>query len=342
MKAARLMNFNEQLRIVDVDEPTVSGPYDVIVRIGGAGLCRTDLHIIEGVWTEKINVPVPYIPGHENAGWVEAVGDAVTTVAVGDPVVAHPLISDGVCQACRSGDTMYCRNGRFPGLTQDGGFAEYLLTSERALIKLPPELQPRDIAPHADAGITAYHAVKKAAPTLYPGTRVAVIGIGGLGHIGIQALRLLAPAEIIAVDRSPAALELAQDLGADHIVEASEQDPVKAVRELTGGRGVEAVIDFVGEGSAVQDSINMLARGGTYYVVGYGGEIHIPTIDMIMNEFSIVGNIVGTHSELSELMTLAAQGKVSLRTKAYPLDAINEAIDDLQNGRVQGRAVIVP
>ena len=342
MKAARLANYNEQLQVVDIAEPAVSGPYDVIVRIGGAGLCRTDLHVIEGLLKDFSNVRLPYTPGHENAGWVEAVGDAVTTVRAGDPVVAHPLISDGVCPACRSGNTMYCRNGRFPGIAQDGGFAEYLLTSERSLIKLPPELQPRDIAPHADAGITAYHAVKKAAPNLYPGTRVAVIGIGGLGHIGIQVLRLLAPAEIIAVDRSPVALELARDLGADYIVDAEEQNPVRAVREITEGSGVEAVIDFVGEGSAVEEAINMLARGGTYYVVGYGGEIHIPTIDLILNEFSIVGNIVGTHSELAELMTLAAQGKVTLRTKVYPLEGINEAVDDLNHGRIQGRAVIVP
>ena len=341
MRAARLVSYEVPLEIVEVAEPEVSGPHDVVLRIDGAGLCRTDLHIIEGMMRDNARFQLPRTLGHENAGWVEAVGDMVTTVAVGDPVVAHPHITDGVCPACRSGRTMYCSNGEFQGSTRDGGFAEYLLTSESAVIKLPAGLRPRDISPHADAGITAYHVVKKAAVKLQAGDRVAVIGIGGLGHIGIQLLRLMSPAEIIAVDRTQVARELAKEFGADHTVNA-DADPVRVMREVTDGRGVEVVIDFVGEGSAVQTSIDMLARGGTYYIVGYGGTLQVPTMKIVGNELSIVGNMVGTYSELSELMILAAQGKVTLRTKEYPLEAINDAIDDLQHGRIQGRGVIVP
>ena len=164
----------------------------MIVKIGGAGVCRTDLHIILGQWAEAMNQSLPYTIGHENAGWVHEVGSAVTNVAVGDTVILHPTPTCGLCRACRAGQDMHCANGFFPGLDRnDGGMAEYLLTSARACVKLDPETQPKDVAALADAGITAYHAVRKAIPQLYPGTSCVVIGAGGLGHIGIQCLAAL-------------------------------------------------------------------------------------------------------------------------------------------------------
>src|SRR5713101_2113067 len=147
MKAARLHAYDEPLKLDRVDEPSLQGHHDVIVRIGGAGLCRTDLHIIEGVWRGKIDVQLPYTLGHENAGWVEAVGDAVQSMRIGDAVIVHPLMSCGVCAACRRGEDMYCENGSFPGLNRDGGFANYLRTSERAIIKLAEGVEPIDVAP---------------------------------------------------------------------------------------------------------------------------------------------------------------------------------------------------
>ena len=153
MKAVRLHKFHTQPVIDDVPEPTISGPFDVIVKIGGAGVCRTDLHIIEGQWDAAMGTPLPYILGHENAGWVHEVGSAVTNVAVGDTVILHPTPTDGLCHACRAGDDMHCENASFPGLSRDGGMAEYLLTSARACIKLNPTTQPKDVAALADAGI---------------------------------------------------------------------------------------------------------------------------------------------------------------------------------------------
>ena len=141
------------------------------MRIGAAGLCRTDLHIQEGQWAEKSQVTLPYTPGHENAGWVHEVGSAVTNVAVGDTVIVHPFISCGLCTPCRRGNDMHCVNGSFPGINRDGGFAELLLTSARSVVKLDPSLHPQQIAALADAGLTAIHAVKKAIPVLEPGTR---------------------------------------------------------------------------------------------------------------------------------------------------------------------------
>ena len=341
MKAARLHAYGSPLALDDVPQPDLLGPGDVVVRIGGAGLCRTDLHIIEGIWREKVGVTLPYTLGHENAGWVEAVGDGVTTVHEGDAVIVHPLVTCGVCAACRRGEDMYCANGSFPGITVDGGFAEYLRTNERALVKLAEGIEPKDVAPYADAGLTAYRAARKAAEILRPGHRVAVVGVGGLGHIALQVLHELCAAEVVAVDRAALALGLARELGAEHVVAGGEH-AVEAVRELSGGEGVEAVVDFVGEGDSVDQGIAMLRRGGTYFAVGYGGHVHVPTIDVIFSEWSVVGNLVGNYTELAELMALAAQGRVHLRTQAYRLDDINTAVDDLHHGRIQGRGVIVP
>jgi NAD+-dependent secondary alcohol dehydrogenase Adh1 len=342
VKAAVLHAYDESLMVEDVPVPEVSGPSDVIVRIGGAGLCRTDLHIIEGVWKEKVDVQLPYILGHENAGWVEDVGPNVRSVKPGDAVIVHPVITCGLCRACRAGEDMHCTALAFPGITQNGGFAEYLHTGERAVIPLLEGLEPKAIAPYADAGITAYRAAKRAAGGLYPGTRCAVIGVGGLGHIAVQVLRALCPVEVIAVDRNPGALDLAGRLGAEYLVNAADADPVEQVKELTGGEGAEAVIDFVGEGSAIPQAIGMLRKGGTYWVVGYGGMIEVPAIDMIFSEIAVVGSLVGNYNELAELMTLAGQGKVHLEASEYRLDDINGAIHDLESGMLRGRGVIIP
>ena len=340
MKAVRLHAFHDQPVIDEVPEPAIGGPLDVIVKIGGAGVCRTDLHIIEGQWDAAMGTPLPYILGHENAGWVHEVGSAVTNVSVGDTVILHPTPTCGLCRACRAGDDMHCVASTFPGLSTDGGMAEYLLTSARACVKLDPQTQPKDVAALADAGITAYHAVRKAIPLLYPGTSCVLIGAGGLGHIGIQCLAALTATQIIVVDRNPDALKLAEQLGAQHTVVA-DGGQVDAVRDLTGG-GAEVVLDFVAEQGAENDGFAMTRRAGSYYVIGYGGELHIPTLDIISTERNIIGNIVGTYNELAELMVLAQTGKVTLHTRAYPLDAAADALGDLDAGRVRGRAILVP
>ena len=275
VKAVRSTNFTATPVIDEVPEPKITGPLDVIVKIGGAGVCRTDLHIIEGQWDAAMGTPLPYILGHENAGWVHEVGSAVTNVAVGDTVILHPTPTCGLCRACRAGDDMHCENSTFPGLSTDGGMAEYLLTSARACVKLDPATRPQDVAALADAGITAYHAVRKAIPLLYPGTTAVVIGAGGLGHIGIQCLAALTATNVIVVDRNPEALKLAAELGADHTVVADGRH-VDAVKDLTNGKGAHVVLDFVAEQGAEMDGWNMTAPAGSYFVIGYGGTLHHP------------------------------------------------------------------
>jgi NAD+-dependent secondary alcohol dehydrogenase Adh1 len=341
VKAVRIHGYHQQPVVDEVPEPSVKGPLDVVVKIGGAGVCRTDLHIIEGQWDAAMHPALPYTLGHENAGWVHEIGSAVTNVAVGDTVILHPTPTCGLCRACRAGDDMHCTDNSFPGLSHDGGMAEYLLTSARTCVKLDPKTQPADVAALADAGITAYHAVRKAVPLLYPGTTAVVIGAGGLGHIGVQCLAALTATTIIVVDRNPDALKLAAQIGADHTVVA-DGTQVETVRELTGGRGAHVVLDFVAEQGAEADGWAMTGGGGSYFVIGYGGTVQVPTLDIISTERNVIGNIVGTYNDLAELMALAEGGRVTLHTRTYPLDAAAEAFADLDAGRVRGRAILVP
>jgi NAD+-dependent secondary alcohol dehydrogenase Adh1 len=342
MRAVRLHKYHERPSVDEVSEPKVTDPLDVLVRVGAAGLCRTDLHIYEGQWEPLTHPELPFTLGHENAGWVEEVGSAVSHVAVGDTVILHPHITCGLCHHCRAGDDMHCADSKFPGVDgTNGGMADYLLTGARSVVKLNPSLQPADVAALADAGLTAYHAVKKAVPLLYPGTTALVIGAGGLGHIGVQTLKALTPATIIVLDRNQAALDLVSGYGADHTVLASGSSAEK-VLELTDGQGADVVFDFVAEQGAEALGWNLTRRAGSHYVIGYGGTVNVPAIDIISSERNIVGNLVGSYNDLAELMVLAAQGKVELHTRTYPLDAVNDAMDDLDAGRLQGRGILVP
>jgi NAD+-dependent secondary alcohol dehydrogenase Adh1 len=341
VKAVRIHGYHQPPVVDEVPEPSVAGPFDVVVKIGGAGVCRTDLHIIEGQWDAAMHPALPYTLGHENAGWVHEIGSAVTNLAVGDTVILHPTPTCGLCRACRAGNDMHCTANSFPGLSHDGGMAEYLLTSARACVKLDPQTQPADVAALADAGITAYHAVRKAIPLLYPGTTAVVIGAGGLGHIGVQCLAALTATTIVVVDRNPDALKLAGQIGAHHTVVA-DGGQVEAVAGLTGGRGADVVFDFVAEQGAEADGWAMTGGGGSYYVIGYGGTVQVPTLDIISTERNIIGNIVGTYNDLAELMALAEGGRVTLHTRAYPLAAAAGAFADLDAGRVRGRAILVP
>ncbi len=341
MRAVQVVGYHKPLEMTDLPTPEASGPFDVIVKIGGAGVCRTDLHILEGQWAEKSQVTLPYTIGHENAGWVSAVGPAVTNVAEGDKVIVHPLITCGLCRACRFGDDVHCENSQFPGIDTAGGYAEYLKTSARSVVKIDDSLEPADVAALADAGLTAYHAAAKAARKLRAGDRCVIIGAGGLGHIGIQVLKALSPAELIVIDRNPDALKLATSIGADQGVVA-DGGQVDSVLKLTDGKGAEVVVDFVGENGSTSEGIAMTRQGGDYHIVGYGENINVPTIDLISTEKNIIGNLVGSYNDLVELMALAAQGAVTLHTSKYPLDQFQTALDDLDGGRIRGRAILIP
>lgn len=350
MKAQVLNKYDESLTgstwvdYEDVPDPQIANPTDVLVKIGGAGVCRTDLHVIEGIWKPHMDPDgkslLPLILGHENAGWVEEVGSAVTNLKKGDPVILHPRISSGIDIEHRRGEDMH-GSGSFPGLSEDGGYAEALVTSERNIVALPKSLEPKAVAAYADAGLTAYHVAKKAAQILLPGQYVVVIGAGGLGHIGIQCLKAMCAAEIIVVDKADLALGLAKESGADYLIKADGTE-VDQVLEITKGFGAEAVIDFVGEKGSTQKGLDMTRPAGNYYIVGYGENINIPTVDLIFTERNIIGNLVGTWADLNELMSLADRGLVHLATVEYSLKDANKALHDLNEGKVKGRAILVP
>jgi NAD+-dependent secondary alcohol dehydrogenase Adh1 len=339
MKAAVMREYHRPLELVDRPVPELSRATDVLVRIGGAGVCATDLHAIEGLM-EPAGVTLPRVLGHENAGWVEEAGAGVTTVAKGDAVLVYPPFSCGLCIACRRGNDMHCVRHEFTGLSVDGGFADYVLVSERSLLRLPDGVEPVDVAPHADAGLTAYHAVRRLAKLAVPGTTAVVIGVGGVGHIAVQLLRELGSSSRIAVDIDSRRRRLAAELGADDVLEG--EGSVDAVRELTGGRGADLVFDFVGTDRTHADAAAMLARGGTLSVVGYGGTVSIPSAALVVNEHAVVGNLVGTWIDLWELLQLHAAGRIVLKTDVHPLDSVNEVLQKLRDGEVTGRAVLVP
>jgi NAD+-dependent secondary alcohol dehydrogenase Adh1 len=341
VRAVRLHAYNERPRVEEIEEPSIQRPYDVLVEIGGAGLCRTDLHIVEGQWADRSNVGLPYTLGHENAGWIREVGSAVEHLQPGDTVILHPLATCGFCRACRAGDDVHCEAQAFPGIDADGGMAQLLRTSARSVVKLPAGTEPAEVAALADAGLTAYHAVKKAVPLLYPGSACVVIGAGGLGHIGVQCLSAMTATRIIVLDLDEEALALTRDWGADETVRVDGRH-VERVLDLTGGRGAEVVLDFVGERGAEREAWAMTRRAGSDYVIGYGGTIELAAIDVISTERNVIGNLVGSYNELAELMALAARGKVRLLTRTYPLDAVNDAMDDLDAGRLRGRGILVP
>jgi NAD+-dependent secondary alcohol dehydrogenase Adh1 len=311
-----------------------------VVKVAGAGVCATDLHAIEGEM-EPAGLTLPVVLGHENAGYVAAVGDLVTTVMVGDAVLVCPPHTCGLCIPCRRGRDMMCERHQFTGLTVDGGFAEYVVVSERSIVPLPLGIDPIDVAPYSDAGITAYHAVKRLAHLVVPGSTVVALGIGGVGHVGLQLLRELGSGgTVVAVDPSPQRRALAAGLGADAVLDSERV--ADAVRDVTDGRGADLVMDFVGTDQTHAAGIEMLVRGGTYSVVGFGGMISVPSAALVGSEVTIVGNLVGSWIDLWEVLQLHARGRLTLKTETHPLEDVNDVLEMLREGEITGRAVLFP
>ena len=320
-------------RLVEMGEmprPEPSGPHDVVVRISGAGVCRTELHILGG----EIPVELPHVPGHENAGFVQAVGEEVSRVVVGDPVLCYPFVSDGLSHPERDGLDQWAPGRITPGINAPGGFAAYLLSHERAMVKLPEGVDPTDLAPLTDAGLAAYRACTK--PDLHPGDRVVLFGVGGLGHLAIQILSAISPAEVVAVDVRSEARALATECGA-----AAALRP-KELRSYPGDRRPAAVLDFVGSDETAAAGIGLLGFGGHYVAVGVGGAVKVPIFDLVGSEKKIEGVYVGSYRDLTEVTALALSGQVITRVTRYPLEEADQALRDLASGGILGRAVLVP
>jgi D-arabinose 1-dehydrogenase-like Zn-dependent alcohol dehydrogenase len=343
MRSAQVVSYGKPIALTEAPEPTVRDPYDVVVRIAGAGICRTDVHILHGELEEAFHPTLPLILGHENSGWVYEVGPAVSHLAAGDPVIVHPAVTCGHCPACRSGNDMHCPDWRFPGVDGwPGGYAELMRTSARSLVRLPEGTDPAPLAPHADAGLTAMHAVRRLVPHTSPSSTVVTFGAGGVGQLAIQLLRLLTPARLVVVEIDPQRAATAGRLGAHVVLELAPAAAADAVRDLTDGVGAQVVLDLVGEGEVPRHAMGMLAKGGVYSIVGYGGFVRIEHLDMINRELTILGNQIGSYADLVTLMDFVAQGRVSIDSTLVPLDSADDVLHDVEAGRVSGRAVLVP
>lgn len=318
------------VELAEVPRPEPQGPHDVVVRMAGAGVCRTELHILAG----EIPVELPHVLGHENAGFVEAVGSGVATVKAGDPVLCYPFISDGRSDPERDGLDQWAPERVTPGINAPGGFATHLLSHERAMVKLPDGVDPTDLAPLTDAGLAAYRACAKLA--LRPGDTVVVFGAGGLGHLAIQILAAISPARVVATDVRADALALAEECGAAAVVQPEK------LTSVLGNSQPAAVLDFVGSDETAAAGLHLLGFGGHYVAVGVGGTLRIPIFDLVGGEKKIEGVYVGSYRDLVEVTDLALSGKLVPRVTRYPLDQANQALSDLASGRITGRAVLVP
>lgn len=342
MRAARLHDYTTDVKnafaIEKVDRPTIEIEDEVLVRVEAAGWCQTDNHIVEGRLDEMVSLP--HVPGHENVGEVEAVGDAVTSVSPGDRVVVMGAVPCQICRPCRRGDDYGCRNLEIVGISRPGGFAEYLVVPERSVVVT--ESDPATAAPYGDAGLTSYSAAKKASRRLDPVDVALVLGVGGLGHVGLQNLQALSPATVVAVDVRNDAVALAERLGADVAVDASREDVSDRIDTVTEGEGVAQAIDFAGTADSFETALSVLSVGGDLHVVGYGATVDLPLQELTTRDVSLVGNRVGTFTELQEFVALADAGQVTVVTESYDLAEINAVAERLASGEILGRAVLEP
>jgi propanol-preferring alcohol dehydrogenase len=347
MKAFQFVEWQKpgEIREVPVPEP---GPGQVLIKVGGAGACHSDLHIME--WPGgMLPWELPFTLGHENAGWVEKLGAGVSGFSVGDPVAVYGPWGCGHCYQCVQGVETYCENAATTnggagggGLGLNGGMAEYMLVpSARSLVPLDT-LHPREAAPYTDAALTPYHAIKRSLHKLTPRSSVVVIAVGGLGHMAVQILKAMSVAQIIAVDVAQEKLDLAKKVGADHAVLSTDPDAVAKIRELTHGRGAEVVLDFVGLEPTIALGSKLLALTGDFTVVGIGmGNINWNFM-ALPYEVNLTSTYWGTRSELIEVLALAESGKLKGHMTYYPLEKAAEVYELLHAGKINGRAVITP
>jgi alcohol dehydrogenase, propanol-preferring len=345
MRAFRYMGANAaQLAEIPTPEPGYS---DVLVRVGASGACHSDLGILAA---PPGAFPTPLTLGHEIAGYVDGLGSGVGQWEIGEPVVVHALFGCGHCRACVLGLENRCRVVGFDGLglTRDGGMADYVVVPETHLVRTG-NLDLTQAAPLADAGLTAYHAVKLCSDELQPGTHCVVIGVGGLGHMAVQILGATSAVTIIAVDMSDSALELARSLGASHTVK-SDADAVGHIREIVGPapEGADVVFDFVGIDGTLEIARRVVSPGGRLAVVGLGqGELTFrPTpgnpLNPIPLETSAVVPYWGNHMDLVEVVALAQAGHVKAETELFSLANVTKAYERLEGGDIRGRAIMIP
>jgi propanol-preferring alcohol dehydrogenase len=347
MRALQLTAWGKppELREVPVPQP---GPGEVLVRVAGAGACHSDLHLLEAP-DGVIPYAVPFTLGHENTGWVAALGAGVTPVdglRDGDPVAVYGPWGCGWCRACRTSAENLCEHaapgdGIGGGIGFDGGMAEYMLVPSSRLLVPLGDLDPVDAAPLGDAALTPYHAIATSRAALVPGSTAVVIGAGGLGHMAIQILRALTPARVIAIDRDEHKLSFASDIGADSAINAAD-DAAAQVNAATRGLGAELVVDLVGADDTLALGVQCLRPGGDLAIVGLAGGTLPVSFFGLPSDARVRTSFWGTLVELTEILDLARAGKIRAHVERFSLDDAALAYERLAAGTVTGRAVVVP
>jgi propanol-preferring alcohol dehydrogenase len=344
MKALQYRTVGAPPEVVTVPDPE-PGPGQVLLKVTAAGVCHSDIAVMS--WpAEGFPYELPLTLGHEGVGTVAALGAGVTGLAEGDAVAVYGPWGCGNCAKCAEGKENYCLRAdelgiHPPGLGRPGSMAEYLLIDDpRHLVPLDG-LDPVAAVPLTDAGLTPYHAIKKSLPKLVPGSTAVVIGAGGLGHVAIQLLRTLTSARVVALDVGEDKLRLAREVGAHETV-LSDAGAVEAVRRITGPAGAQAVFDFVGVAPTVKTAAGIAGVEADVSLVGIGGAPLPVGFGLTPFEVSVSAPYWGSRSELLEVLALARSGAVSVHTETYSLDEAPLAYERLHEGKVNGRAVILP
>ena len=344
MRAVQYRVIGAHPEVVTIDKPE-PGPGQIRLRVTAAGLCHSD-EFVMNLPAERYNFPLPMTLGHEGAGVVDALGAGVSGVELGDSVAVYGPWGCGLCHACAQGKENYCNRAAElgihpPGLGAQGALAEYMIIDDvRHLVPLG-DRDPVEAVALTDAGLTPYHAIKAAMSVLTPGSTAVVIGAGGLGHMGIQLLRALTGATIIALDIDKDKLRLATEVGAHHVAPSGPDAP-QFIRQLTHGDGAEAVFDFVGIPATVEIARQSIARDGIIHIVGIGGGILPAGFFSIPYGASVRTPYWGSRSELMEVFDLARTGKIKVHNERFTIEQAPEAYERLKAGTILGRAVVVP
>lgn len=348
MKALRLTSWKSEATLQEVSRPQ-AGPGQVVLQVGGAGACHSDLHLMHDFEPGVLPWGPPFTLGHENAGWVHQVGEGVSGFEPGQPVAVVGAWGCGRCEHCRAGLETYCERpseapvpGGGGGLGLDGGMAEYMLVPHtRFLVPLPDGLSPSSAAPLTDAALTPYHAIRRSLHKLVPGSTTVVIGVGGLGHLAVQVLTAVSATRVVAIDPRESARQLAKSGGADIVLEPGP-DTTDEVREATNGNGADLVLDMVGSDTTLATAAGCVRQLGDLTIVGLGGGTLPVSFFGVPYECSVQTTYWGNRSELVEVLDLAARGLLTPDITTFPLEEAPAAYAGLAAGELSGRAVIVP
>ena len=343
MRALQLKRFQSDPELLDLPDPE-PGPGQVVIKVGGAGLCHSDLHVMHEFQEGMAPWGPPFVMGHENAGWVHSIGPGVRGVEEGLPVAVYGLYGCGRCKPCAAGAENFCIHGLEgpPGIGfgLDGGLAEYLLVHDPRRLVPIGDLDPAIAAPLTDAGLTPYRAVKRVLPKLTPDSSVVVIGVGGLGHIAIQILEALSVAKVVAVDARESALDLAMEVGAEAAVAAGDE-AASAVLDAAGGKA-DVVLDFVGAAPTISLGAAVIRPAGDLIIIGAAAGNYTWNFYALPYEVNLTTSFWGTLPELYEVIALAQRGLITPHIERFPLDQGVHAYQLMEKGQLSGRAVVVP